>query len=279
MRNKQKIYYTLEWGKMIGQRVATGIFTYANPINVIQRRHNKEALHFLEIKKAQMTLDAHAIGTGCMPAYRLEPNFLDFYKSYLSENRQFGNRHLEGSFNYFSAFLKKKFLSPIDVTPDLSRSFRKYLLDHLNGETPANYFARFKKVIKAATHAGYFKVNPTSDILAKANKNKRRKENLEAEEYLQLINAPAFNEEVREAFLFCCYTGLRWCDIKSLTWQQINDESSRITIIQQKTFVEHHITLHPIAKVILDKHRLVAINQPVYDRIFRLPTADGQTKY
>ncbi len=47
MRNKQKIYYTLEWGKKTGQRMATGIFTYENPVDVLQHYHNEESLRAL----------------------------------------------------------------------------------------------------------------------------------------------------------------------------------------------------------------------------------------
>jgi len=35
-RNKQKIYYNLEWGKTAGQRMSTGIFTYTKPKDQIQ---------------------------------------------------------------------------------------------------------------------------------------------------------------------------------------------------------------------------------------------------
>ncbi len=67
----------------------------------------------------------------------------------------------------FKLFIGGKLLSPMDVTEELCLRFRKYLQDHLNGETPANYFARFKQVIKAATKQGYFRINPCLDILGK----------------------------------------------------------------------------------------------------------------
>ena len=38
-RNKQKIYYNLEWGKSAGQRMSTGIFTYVKPKDQIQKNH------------------------------------------------------------------------------------------------------------------------------------------------------------------------------------------------------------------------------------------------
>jgi Phage integrase SAM-like domain len=144
-RNKEKLYYTVSWGMDAGQRIATGIFTFTHPINSLQRKHNKEALHFLEIKRSQLSLDRQAIGTAVLPAHRLKANFLDFYEDFVRNNRQIGNRHLEGSLLHFKSFLKKKYLSPIAVTEELAAQFRKYLLDRFNGDTPANYFSRFKK--------------------------------------------------------------------------------------------------------------------------------------
>ncbi len=151
-------------------------------------------------------------------------------------------------------------------------------MDHLNGETPANYFTRFKKVLKSATRQGYFKINPTQDISAKANKNKQRKNNLEADEYIQLLRTPCLNEEVSEAFILCCYTGLRWCDVRALEWGYVRSDSIVFSIVQKKTFVEHFITLHPIAKAILDKRNARAEANKKSRFIFDLPTADGANK-
>jgi hypothetical protein len=43
-QNKKLLYYSFEWGKEKGERIATGIFTYKRPANDIQRYHNDEAL-------------------------------------------------------------------------------------------------------------------------------------------------------------------------------------------------------------------------------------------
>jgi hypothetical protein len=62
-RNKEKIYYAVSYGKGAGQRVATGIFTYAHPKNAVQRKHNKESLRLLEMKRSQLILECQAIGS------------------------------------------------------------------------------------------------------------------------------------------------------------------------------------------------------------------------
>jgi len=160
----------------------------------------------------------------------------------------------------------------------LSARFRRYLLDKFNGDTPANYFSRFKKVIKAATKLGYFKYDPAMDLAAISNSNHMRKEHLEAEEYITLLKAPCTNEEVREAFILSCYTGMRWCDVKALNWRQVKEGRMMLVTVQRKTKVENIITLHPVAKAILDKRRGWIASDAVDECIFRLPSQEGALK-
>lgn len=276
VRNGKKIYYTLAWGKKVGQRLATGIFTYTNPINRIQEEYNKEAYRQVEIQRAQLLLDWQSLRFRGFTG-KSTPNFMEYYAEYVNNYVQHGNRHLSGSFRHFRAFINTSYLSPVDITEDLVKRFRKYLLDRFNGETPANYFSRFKQVLRAATRQGYFRVNPSELVSAKANRNKIRKSNLEAEEYIRLLNTPCRNEEVRDAFVFCCYTGLRWCDIKAMVWKNVQSTSA-IIIVQAKTLVEIMIYLHPIAQAILNKRELRCPFPIISGRIFSLPTANGANK-
>lgn len=78
----------------------------------MEKNHNKEALTILEMKKSQLILDRQAIGSGYIPVHRYKENFLDFFKEYVDNNVRKGKRHLQGSFNHFITFIKKKQLSP-----------------------------------------------------------------------------------------------------------------------------------------------------------------------
>lgn len=277
-KNKSKIWYTFEWGKAANQRKASGIFTYAKPQTQIEKKHNSEALALLEVKKSELILERQSIGSAYIPSHKFQSNFIDFYEQYVTENRIYGNRHLENSLTQFKAFLGKDILAPIDLNESLALRFRKYLLDRFNGDTPANYFARFKKVVKAATKAGYYRYSPSEDIKAKANKNKKLKDHLEAPEYIQLIRTPCYHEEIREAFILCCYTGLRWCDVKPLDWTDIKGDQLRTRIVQHKTGEPLMITLHPTAKAILEKRRARLKEGISEGKVFQLPSQDGSYK-
>jgi integrase len=228
----------------------------------------------LETKKSQLIIERQAIGTGFIPAHKYKSNFLDYYEEFVKNNQRKGNRHLIASLIHFKAFIKKDYISPIEITENLSVRFRQYLLDNFNGDTPANYFARFKRVLKNATKEGYFRISPSEEIAAKANKNKMGKEHLEADEYIKLINTPFSNEEIKEGFIFCCYTGLRYCDARILNWTHINGNTLTTTIIQEKTGEPLKITLHKIALAILAK-RKERLGDIKSGKVFNLPSNDG----
>jgi integrase len=122
-------------------------------------------------------------------------------------------------------------------------------------ESPADYFRAFKRVIRSATKEGYFRIHPAEDVQSKTNPSKKARHFLEADEYVRLIKEPLENREIRDAFIFCCYTGLRWCDVKNLRWKQIEGNSLVTTIIQKKTGKPVQLNLHHIAQTILDNRR------------------------
>jgi integrase len=286
-RNGQKTWYTYEWGKGSGERKAAGIFTYTKPKNQVQKQHNHQALALLETKKSQMIIEHQAIGTPYIPTHRFKNNFLDYYQEFVDQNKRDGNRHLQGSLKQFKWFIKKPRLLPMEITENLCKRFRVFLTDRFTGKTPADYFGAFKRVVKSATKDGYFRINPGEDVQSQTNPSEKMKEFLEADEYIRLIHQPLENRDVRDAFIFCCYTGLRWCDVKNLRWRQIKDGVLVTTIIQRKTGKPVQLTLHHIAKTILenrknkcpkgpgDRQKYEAyLNKPV----FSLPTANGANK-
>ncbi len=110
-----KVWYYLEWGRLTGQRRATGIFTWAKPKKQIEKNHNKEALAILEAKKSQIILDSQAINSGYIPQHKIKTNFLDYYADFVRLNRTSGNRHLEGSLTIFKSFLNRDFISALEI--------------------------------------------------------------------------------------------------------------------------------------------------------------------
>ncbi len=99
-------------------------------------------------------------GTGFIPANKYKTNFLDYYATYVKDNLRPGNKQLSYSLAHFKEFIGKDHVQPIDIGENLCKRFRRHLLDRLNGEFPANYFAAFKRILKAATQDGYYRLSP-----------------------------------------------------------------------------------------------------------------------
>lgn len=110
---------------------------------------------------------------------------------------------------------EKIYLSPVDITEKFCIRFRTHLLKKLSGKSPSDYFQAFKRVIKTAWKESYFLINLAEDAKAKKNPSKTLREFLTAEEYIKLLQTSIYNQNVKEAFLVLCYTGLRWCDVKT----------------------------------------------------------------
>src|SRR5450631_3508304 len=123
-----KAYLSIAYGREAGERMATGIFIYTHPSNQVEKNHNKEALLLAETKKSEMMLERQATGTGFIPSHKFKANFLDYYQEFIQFNRRVGNRHLANSLTQFKLFLRKDFISPVDVTENLCHRFRKFLL-------------------------------------------------------------------------------------------------------------------------------------------------------
>jgi integrase/recombinase XerD len=103
---------------------------------------------------------------------------------------------------------------------------------------------------------------------AKVGGNKKLQEVLTAEEYSKLMHTPCLNHEVKKAFIFSFYTGLRWIDVKSLSGSMIKNNS--VSIIQNKRNIPLEIPLHSIAKSTLGERK--------EGLVFQLPTQDGANK-
>lgn len=116
-----------------------------------------------------------------------------------------------------------------------------------------------KKIINLAVANSYLTVNPF--ITYKIEREPVEIDYLDEEELRRIINfetpLPRL-EKAKDMFLFGCFTGLSYIDIKTLAPEHFEkDNSGRIWIKKRrvKTGVLSRIPLLPIAKLILDKYK------------------------
>lgn len=179
-------------------------------------------------------------------------DFIDYYYNFSTNYSKKDKRVIIASFNKFKEFLRdsdRTKLNAKDVTESLVLEFKEYLESKLKGETPTNYFKKFKKVITGALRDEIIKKNPIQDITIRKNES-IKKDILTFEEIQILANTNCGNNEVKRAFLFSCFTGLRFSDIIKL---KANDINNRLLVIkQQKTQNKVSIPLNENAYSIIE---------------------------
>ena len=102
--------------------------------------------------------------------------------------------------------------------------FVDYLQSRSVGEGAKSIYQRFKKVIRYAIEHDVILKDPCKEVICKVDDQMLRKDVLSLEEIQALINCHYENENpmVRRAFIFCLYCGLRLCDVKDLTYKNVD---------------------------------------------------------
>lgn len=120
----------------------------------------------------------------------------------------------------------------------MAERYKEYLVKHSSGEGAATCFSRFKKIVKFAYENGMLKTNPCEGIKSPAvDKDAILKDILTVDEIKALVNThyPGENPNIRRAFITCLYTGVRWCDVKDLTYNNVDYTASLLSFTQKKT--------------------------------------------
>ena len=135
--------------------------------------------------------------------------------------------------------------------------------------TAVKYLRCLKRVVNIAIANRYLKFDPFLNF--KVQREVVDKVFLTEEELRRIINkdfAIKRLERVRDIFIFCCFTGLSYSDVKTLDRSHFEtDEAGRIWIKKHrvKTGVLFRVPLLPIPKLILEKYKGGEKMLPVID--------------
>lgn len=196
----------------------------------------KKELEFLsalyEINRTKESFD-ELISSG-------KPQSIDFFKlmnNFLTNYQKKDRKMVDAVLLHLHKFYNKKTLPIHLINKSFCIRFLDYLRDKLHGNTPTGYFKKFRMCIDKCVEDGYFSANPTKGIkLSQCDEVTKRI--LTGKEIQKLAVTPCENHEVKRAFIFSCYSGLRWCDLCRLQYKDIDFQAKRITIVQQK--VQQH---------------------------------------
>ena len=182
------------------------------------------------------------------------------------------------SFRVLKAFLKLRYhtddISLYQLNHRFIDAYDFYLrVDRrMTGNTVLNHIIPLRKIIRRAISQDSLKRDPFVGYVPEKPLKQRR--HLTMEEFQKLLNTPIAEkhlEYTRDMFLFGCFTGLAYADMKNLSEKHLRKDRNGtlwIRIERQKTKSECNIRLLNTAIQIMDKYR----HERTDDRVFQMKT-------
>ena len=285
-----------ETGKMMGKpkvhikhnrrKENLQLYLIAKPRTPAERQQNKETLELA----AKIRAEREQQFKESMLGYRLKKdrniNFLDYYQAYIDSYTKKDLRMIKIALNRFKDFLKEYYplyefsIKPDLITKEMVERFVEYLQSRSVGEGAKSIYQRFKKVMRYAIDHEVMLKDPCKGVVCKVDEQILRKDVLSMDEIQSLIQCHYDNESpnVRRAFIFCLYCGLRFCDLKDLTYKNI-DYTNRLLKFEQNKTKGH--SAHSGVVIPLNDGLLSLVGEPPDDlntSIFNLPSYESCCK-
>jgi integrase len=235
----------------IRQKENLNLYLVANPRTPIERNHNKETLQLA--KRIRQEREQEYLNEE--KGYRLQKkesvNFIEFFQTYIDAYQKKDKRMIQIALSRFNDFLKEtpeynKYIGkikPEQITNDMVEAFTEYLQTRSIGEGAKSIYQRFKKVYKSCAikcNINYqrpFVDHEGKNISITVDEDALIKDFLSPDEERLLIDThyPGENPEIRNAFIFCLYTGMRFCDVRDLTFGNFDFANRLLSYEQNKT--------------------------------------------
>lgn len=249
--------------KPIRKKEVLKLYLKEHPGTPDERKKNNENLLLAQGIRSTRETDINHSKEGFISPNKKKINFYDYCQTYIEQYDKKDIRMIKGAVKLFFDHVGEKFILPIQVDEKLIEGFKGLLEKKYKGETPRSYFARFKKILTAATKDKIFTASPANGIVCKSPDG-IPKEILMPDEIVSLSNAYCGNEEVKRAFLLSLNTGLRFVDVEDLKYCHI--KNGQINKKQSKTGREVIIDLNANALNLIGKH-----GKPD-EKVFTLPS-------
>lgn len=276
--------------KHIRKKENLELYLIAKPRTPIEKNQNKENLELAEKIRYERQQELLNQEKGYRIRNRESVNFLEFFQSYLESYTKKDVRMIQIALQRFKDFLRDtpeytRFIGkikPEQITSDMVQDFTEYLQTRSVGEGAKSIYQRFKKVFKACAikydinYQRPFVNHEGKTISITVDEDALVKDFLSPDEERQLIEThyAGENPDIRNAFIFCLYTGMRFCDVKDLTYGNFDFANRLLTWDQNKTkgHSKNSTVTLPLNNVLID---LLATNPQKVKKdtlVFTLPS-------
>lgn len=156
-----------------------------------------------------------------------------------------------------------------DITPSFCTGYHNYCLMHLKSSTTNKELKMFKRILQFAVDERHIDINPFNIRL---KEEKMEYHPLTVEDITKMWERKIDNErlsQIRDMFIFQCYTGLAYVDMASFNKEDVVD--GVIIKKRHKTDVKSIIPVLPITKTILERYdyKLPVISNQKYNVLLK----------
>ena len=271
------------------------LFTYEQPVTDAQRQHNRETQALAERICAQRQLDVQSRLHGFIPDYQRQQSFIDYFKRVANRQRGMNRHNWDSSIRYFEQFAGKD-IRFMDIDLSLCEDFKAFLRNGpklrekragIGHNSALSYYNKFRNALRLAYREKYL----TDDFFTLSPGLKEKEAHVEFLTLadVQLLAAtPLENDLCRRVILFGILTGLRFADIKYLTWSELRGTAGNyyLQFRQRKTLKTQHMPISDQAAALMGEpgppnkevFKGLYYNQ-VRDQLVLWPAAAGLTKH
>lgn len=233
------------------------LYLIGKPKTQGEKQRNKETLELAQAIKAKRIVALQHNSHGFTPKSSKKVKFLPYIKNMGNKFKENGGdwETWNSLVRHFERYCKNHNMTFADVTPAFVEGFRNYLLNEpicrgraqLSRNTAKSYYDRFKMSLKQAVRDNIIPKSP-SDEVKPIKKQETRREFLTFDELNKLAATDCAMPILKRAFLFSALSGLRWSDIKKLTWKELRTDDNGNWFIQFRQEKTEGEELHPISK-------------------------------
>jgi site-specific recombinase XerD len=209
---------------------------------------NKEILEIARKIRTNRELDLFTRGTDYIPKYKGKISLIKFAEKVSNEKSKLGSvKGYLNSKNKIAAYLNDEDIPIEKVNKKWCEEYYSYLLEEVDDNTAYDYFTKLSHFLNQAVKKEIIPSNPARDVERKKIKESKVTF-LTIEEIRKLYETPCKRPQLKQAFLFSCYTGLRWSDIEKLDWESIKHSEQLGYFIDYQVFKSDKYDILPISE-------------------------------
>lgn len=235
-----------------GERRKEGLKLYLIPeVNAAARQQNENTRKLAEQIKAQRILDIQQQGlVNWEDVKKSKMTLSAWVEEYTAEEcglspaSMRSKRNAQARVEEYLLYIGKPDFALADVDKDFCKGFIAFLKTcafnngkkTLSSTTCRIFMNRLAAALNKAVREGLIDRNPFKLLETKEKPQKQNaiREFLTIEELRMLIATPCRYEIVKKAFLFSCFTGLRYSDMLTLKWSEMHKAADGKTL-----YIEH----------------------------------------